>query len=217
MDSPITRSFITGVSPITMSDLISGYNIGKSVSLHPAFSRALGFTKDDVIAMVEYYRSKGMIFHPTEYLLEIMTQWYGNYRFNGDDNETLFNPDMVLYFLNNYTLKKELPEDLIDWNARIDYEKLKHLIILDRDSTKSTNRNFSMLKRIMEEGGTSTKIVEGFSLEELLELENLTSLLFYLGLLTVKGLDRDKLRLEIPNETARRLFFDYIKEVTGAE
>ncbi|MCX6580702.1 MAG: AAA family ATPase [Candidatus Aminicenantes bacterium] len=210
MDSPITRSFITGVSPITMDDVTSGYNIGKNVSLEPAFSRALGFTKDDVIAMIEYYKAKEMIFHPTEYLLEIMTEWYGNYLFSVDD-EKLFNPDMVLYFLDNYMLRKKLPEDLIDRNVRIDYKKLRHLIILDRDNKKSTNGNFSMLRQIIEEGGTSANLVKGFPLEELLDLENFISLLFYLGLLTIKGPDKDKLRLEIPNETIKRLYYDYIK------
>jgi len=211
MDSPITRSFITGVSPITMDDVTSGYNIGKNVSLEPVFCRALGFTRDNVIEMIEYYRANEMIFHPTEYLLEIMTEWYGNYLFSVDDNEKLFNPDMILYFLDNYMLRKKLPEDLIDRNVRIDYKKLKHLIILDRDNTKSTNGNFSMLKQIIEEGGTSAKLVKGFPLEELLDLENFISLLFYLGLLTIKGPDKNKLRLEIPNETIKRLYYDYIK------
>ncbi|HLP47658.1 MAG TPA: AAA family ATPase, partial [Candidatus Kapabacteria bacterium] len=68
----------------------------------------------------------GMISHSTEYLLEIMTEWYGNYLFSKKDNETLFNPDMVLYFLDNYMPYKELPENLIDNNVRIDYDKLKN-------------------------------------------------------------------------------------------
>ncbi|HLP60964.1 MAG TPA: AAA family ATPase [Candidatus Deferrimicrobium sp.] len=210
-DSPITRSFITGVSPITMDDVTSGYNIGKNVSLEPAFSRALGFTRDDVGEMIEYYRAKGMILHPTEYLLDIITQWYGNYRFSSKDDLTLFNPDMVLYFLDNYMPQKELPQDLIDKNVSIDYGKLKYLILIDQAQGKTTNGNFSMLKRIMEAGGTSANIVKGFPLEELLDMENFTSLLFYLGLLTIKGTDRNKLRLEIPNETIKRLYYDYIK------
>jgi hypothetical protein len=211
VDSPITRSFITGVSPITMDDVTSGYNIGKNVSLEPAFSRALGFTRADVVEMIEYYRAKEMILHPTPYLLEMMTEWYGNYRFSEDDNEPLFNPDMILYFLDNYMTRKKIPKDLIDLNVRIDYKKLKHLIIIDKDKTKTTNGNFSMLKQIMEEGGASANIIKGFPLEELLDLENFTSLLFYLGLLTIKGPDKDKVRLEIPNETVKRLYYDYIK------
>lgn len=212
MDSSITRSFITGVSPITMDDVTSGYNIGKNVSLHPAFSQALGFTKDNVIAMIEYYRAKGMIFHPTEHLLEIMTEWYGNYIFSEDDNEKLFNPDMVLYFLDNYMPYNELPKNLIDKNVRIDYDKLKYLILIDQAKRKTTNGNFERLKEIIEKGEISTEIKEGFPLEQLPARENFISLLFYFGLLTIKEAGAADLVLQIPNETTRRLFYDYIKE-----
>jgi hypothetical protein len=214
MEAPITRSFITGVSPITMDDVTSGYNIGKNVSTELYFNRMLGFTRDDVIEMIEYYRSKGLIKHPTDYLLPIMTQWYGNYRFSRNNDMTLFNPDMVLYFLDNYMSEKELPDDLIDRNVRIDYDKLRHLIIADRDKEKppTPNGNFGKLKEIIEEGSTSARIVKGFPLEKLVDSENFKSLLFYLGLLTIKGTEKDKLRLEIPNETVKRLYYDYIEE-----
>jgi hypothetical protein len=214
LDSPITRSFITGVSPITLDDVTSGYNIGKNVSLEPFLNRMLGFTQEDVITLIEYYRAMGCINHATPYLVEIMTQWYGNYLFSKEDNARLFNSDMVLYFLDNYLSGKKLPDDLIDRNVRIDYGKLRHLIILDTDKTKrpTPNGNFSKLKEIIEEGSTSSAIVKGFPLEELMEVENFKSLLFYLGLLTIKAPEKDKLRLEIPNETIKRLYYDYIKD-----
>jgi hypothetical protein len=212
--APITRSFITGVSPITMDDVTSGYNIGKNVSLEPYFNRMLGFTRDDVIDMIEYYRSKGLIKHPTNYLVPIMTQWYDNYRFSKKDEVRMFNSDMALYFLDHYMSGKELPDELIDRNVRIDYGKLRHLIIVDQDKTKppTPNGNFDKLKEIIEEGSTSSKIVKGFPLEKLKDPENFKSLLFYLGLLTIKGPEKDKLRLEIPNETVKRLYYDYIEE-----
>ncbi len=212
--APVTRSFITGVSPVTMDDVTSGYNIGKNITIEPDFSRLLGFTQDDVIEMIEYYRSNGLIQHPTDYLLAIMTQWYGNYRFSKKDDVKLFNADMVLYFLDNYLSHQELPDDLIDMNVRIDYRKLRHLIIVDRDKTKppTPNGNFDKLKKIIEEGSTSSKIVKGFPVEKLKEAENFKSLLFYLGLLAIKGPEKDKLRLQIPNETVKRLYYDYIEE-----
>lgn len=131
------------------------------------------------------------------------------------DDVKLFNSDMVLYFLENYITEKELPDDLIDRNVRVDYGKLRHLVIVDRYKRKLpiTNGNFSKLKEIIEQGGTSAKIIKGLPLEELKEPENFKSLLFYLGLLTVKSPERDKLWLEIPNETVKRLYYDYIEEV----
>ncbi|MCI0471855.1 MAG: ATP-binding protein, partial [Candidatus Aminicenantes bacterium] len=146
--------------------------------------------------------------------LAIMTQWYGNYRFSKKDDVTLFNSDMVLYFLDNYMQEKELPDDLIDANVRVDYGKLRHLITADRGRSKppAANGNFGKLKEIIEEGGTSSKIVKGFPLEKLKEPGNFKSLLFYLGLLTIKYPEKNKLRLEIPNETVKRLYYDYIEE-----
>ncbi|MDQ1354152.1 MAG: hypothetical protein QG657_4461 [Acidobacteriota bacterium] len=214
MKAPITRLFITGVSPVTLDDVTSGFNIGTNVSLEPDLNRMLGFTREDVIEMIDYYRANGIITRPTEYVLEIMTQWYGNYLFSEKDDVNLYNPDMVLYFINKCILGHDIPVDLIDQNVRIDYGKLRHLIILDRGETKTpiTNGNFSKLKEIIEEGGTSSIISQGFPLEEMMNANNFKSLLFYFGLLTIKGIEKDNVRLEIPNETVKRLFYDYIKQ-----
>jgi hypothetical protein len=211
-DAPIKRLFITGVSPVTMDDVTSGFNIGKQVSRDLNLSRMLGFTPDDVAEMVEYYRENGKITHNSALLMEIMTQWYGNYRFSEDDDVTLFNSDMVLYFLENYMKRQKPPEDLIDRNVRIDYGKLRYLIIIDQDQNKlpATNGNFSKLKQIIEEGGTTSKIVDGFSLREMKDPNNFRSLLFYFGLLTISNRERDRYRLKIPNETVKRLYYDYI-------
>jgi len=212
--APVTRSFITGVSPITMDDVTSGYNIGKNVSLEPYLNRMLGFTRDDVIDMIEYYRSKGLIKHPTAYLLGIITQWYGNYQFCKNDDVKLFNPDMVLYFLDNYITAKELPDDLIDGNVKIDYEKLKHLIIVDKigEIGKTCNGNFNRLKTLIEKEEISAKVEKGFPLEKLTDENNFISLLFYFGLLTIRKPELDELVLTIPNETIRRLYYNYIRE-----
>ncbi|MGE5340987.1 MAG: AAA family ATPase [Candidatus Omnitrophota bacterium] len=212
IEAPVTRLFITGVSPVTMDDVTSGFNIGKNVSLEPRFNRMFGFTQEDVVQMIEYYRGTGSISHSTKSLLEIMAEWYGNYLFSELDDVTLFNSDMALYFIDNYLSLKMIPKDLIDRNVRIDYGKLRHLIVLDRGKTKTTNGNFSKLKEIIEEGGTSAIISRGFPLEEMMDSNNFKSLLFYFGLLTIKGTEKGRLRLEIPNETVRRLYYDYIKD-----
>jgi len=212
--APITRSFITGVSPITMDDVTSGYNIGENTSLDALFNQMLGFTRTDVTEMINYYQSAGLIKHETGYLMEIIDQWYGNYLFSEHslNRERLYNSDMVLYFLKEYFKIQSIPGDLIDDNVRIDYGKLRHLIVVDRGKTTITNGNFSKLKEIIEQGETLSKITKGFPLERLMDPENFESLLFYLGLLTIKGPEKNKLRLEIPNETVKRLYYSYIEE-----
>jgi hypothetical protein len=212
--APISRSFITGVSPITMDDVTSGYNIGENTSLDALFNQMLGFTRTDVTEMIDYYQSAGLIKHETGYLMEIIAQWYGNYLFSEHslNRERLYNSDMVLYFLKEYFKIQSIPGDLIDNNVRIDYGKLRHLIVVDRGKTRITNGNFSKLKEIIEQGETLSKITKGFPLEKLMDPENFESLLFYLGLLTIKGPEKNKLRLEIPNETVKRLYYSYIEE-----
>ena len=212
--APITRLFITGVSPVTLDDVTSGFNIGKNVTLEPGLNRMLGFTFEDVVAIIGYYQTNGIITHPTDYIMEIMTEWYGNYLFSQKDNVNLYNPDMVLYFIDKCILGHDIPEELIDQNVRIDYGKLRHLIILDRDESKTTNGNFSKLKQIIEEEEIVSNLVTGFPVKRLTHTENFISLLFYFGLLTIKKktAQDEELVLQIPNETIRRLYYSYIKE-----
>jgi hypothetical protein len=214
-DAPVARSFITGVSPVTMDDVTSGYNIGENVSLAPAFNQALGFTREDVDEMLRYYGSVGLLKHDLSYLGKIITQWYGNYLFCEDENIRLFNSDMVLYFFKQYFKIQSLPENLIDRNVRIDYGKLKHLIIIDRGKTgkPSTNGNFDRLKEIVAKGEIPAKLVDAFPLEEVADTDNFISLLFYFGLLTIKEAQLTETVLAIPNEAIRRLYYDYIKGV----
>lgn len=227
-DSPFTRIFITGVSPVTMDDVTSGYNIGTNISLDLDFNRMLGFNRDDVIHMIDYYRSQGLVNDSTESLLEIITRWYGNYRFSAKGEGIVFNSDMVLYFLKNYIHKKRVPDDLVDENVKIDYGKLRHLILIDKgkgkdkggkgdskgDSKtfngKTFNGNFEKLKGIIEDGGVETGIIKGFSIDKVGSTVNFNSLLFYMGLLSIKREERDKYYLEIPNETVKRLYYNYV-------
>ncbi len=213
MDAPITRLFMTGVSPVTLDDVTSGCNIGQNISLDPAFNRMLGFTRDDVKEMLDYYKTSGPLKHDTQSILEIMDRWYGNYLFSeyAPTDQRVYNSDMVLYFLMEYLKIQMIPRDLIDRNVRIDYGKLRHLVILDEGRVKSVNGNFNRLKEILEKGEITSKLVKGFPLEELVHTDNFTSLLFYFGLLTIKKEGVDDLVLEIPNETVRRLYYDYIK------
>lgn len=215
--APVTRLFITGVSPVTMDDVTSGFNIGQNITLDNDLNRMLGFTAEDVVEMVEYYRGAGKISHPTEHLMQLMTQWYGNYIFSEDTGVSLFNSNMVLYFLNNYMKQQKPPRNLIDYNVRIDYGKLRHLILIDRgkNDIPGTNGNFSRLKQIIRDGSTVSDIVEGFSINELHRPSNFNSLLFYFGLLTIVSGEGSLYRLKIPNETVKRLYFDYISKAYG--
>jgi len=220
-DAPVKRLFITGVSPITMDDVTSGFNIGEQISLLPQFNQMLGFTRQDVEEMLDYYSTAGLVPPNHDHLLELIDFWYGNYLFSEDDHVTMANTDMVLYFMRNYLPGGKIPRDLIDRNVRIDYGKLRHLIVADKDKTQLpiTNGNFSKLKQILETGEILSDVVKGFPIEEVTDTTNFNSLLFYFGLLTINGTHLNKMRLVIPNESVKRLYYDYILEAnreTGA-
>lgn len=217
--APISRLFMTGVSPITLDDVTSGFNIAENISLDPGINEMLGFNREEISEMIEYYSQTGKMSHSSLELLEIMSHWYNHYRFSMDSNGEVFNPVQVMYFLKEYLKTSRLPRDLIDRNIRIDYHKLRHLIITDKKKVLKApqalkiNGNFSKLTEIIENGSSHSSIEKGFSIEELTNPENFVSLLFYFGLLTITGVDEEnKAILTIPNQTIKRLYYDYIKE-----
>jgi hypothetical protein len=211
--APISRLFMTGVSPITLDDVTSGFNIATNISLDSDINEMVGFTRSEVETLIEYYRQTGKIRHSTPELLELMSDWYNHYRFSRYAGIEVFNSVLVLYFLNEYLKNSQIPETLLDRNVCIDYSKLRHLIIIDQKGSPKTNGNFSKLKEIIETRSVQTTIQTGFSIDKLTESENFFSLLFYFGLLTITGVTPTyQTILSIPNETIKRLFFDYIKE-----
>jgi hypothetical protein len=215
-DAPISRLFMTGVSPITLDDVTSGFNIATNISLHSDINEIMGFTRPEVETMIEYYRQTGKICHSTPELLEVMNRWYNHYRFSLHASTEVFNTVHVLYFLKEYMIDSQFPGSLIDHNARIDYNKLRHLILTDKKGTPhtpQTNGNFSKLRQIMENDFIHSSIVDSFPVQKLVSPENFISLLYYFGLLTIAGVDEEhKAILKIPNEAVKRLYYDYIKE-----
>ena len=204
-DSGISRMFITGVSPVTMDDVTSGFNIGQNISLNPAFNALLGFTEQDVINILEYYGDNDREPPEPENLLSLMKEWYDHYRFAEEADETLFNTDMVLYFVKHLSASGKYPRNMIDQNVKIDYGKLRHLIVSDQ----RLNGNFSYLADIIKSEGTdAAQVVDSFPVEYLIEPEIFVSLLFYFGLLTYT--ETGKLR--IPNRTVKHLMYSYLRD-----
>lgn len=208
-NASLKKIFITGVSPVTLDDVTSGFNIAKNITSDTLFNSILGFTESEVITLLEYYKSEGIIDEPIESLLHVMREWYNNYCFAKDCiDEKMYNSDMVLYFMVNYLANKKIPDVLIDNNIRIDYSKLRHLIILD----KKVNGNFSTIKKIAEEGEISTNVVTSFPAEKLAARENFVSLLYYFGILTIDRVEDDQIVLAVPNLAIRTVMFSYLVE-----
>ena len=207
----VERLFITGVSPITMDDVTSGFNIGTNISMLPQFNDIIGFSEDEVREMITYYKDENAL--PADVtvdeLVELMKPWYDNYCFSEDSlEERMFNSDMTLYFLNNYLQLGKVPKMMVDNNIRTDYSKLRHLIQID----KTFGVNASVIQQIVAEGSITVQIATSFPAEKMTDTENFKSLLFYFGMLSIQGVYRGTPVLGIPNLTVREQLYTYLVE-----
>ena len=136
----LERLFITGVSPVTMDDVTSGFNIGTNISFDATYNQMVGFTEEEVCDLVAMYRNKGVFDQEPEAAMAVMREWYNGYRFAEDAEEDMYNTDMVLYYLKHSIPNKRGPGNLIDSNVRVDYIKLRHLVVVNRDATLAAQR-----------------------------------------------------------------------------
>ena len=204
----LQRMFITGVSPVTMDDVTSGFNIGANISLNPAFNELLGFTEDEVRNTLRMYSEAGALNQKVDAALDTMREWYNGYRFAKGAANDVYNSDMVLYYLKALVLYGSPPEELIDVNVRIDYGKLRHLLVTGR----RLNGNFDLLRNLIGEGKADAHLVSSFPLERLGQRENFLSLLHYFGLLSIQAATEDTPNLGIPNQTVRQLMYGYLRD-----
>ncbi|MCI7579039.1 MAG: ATP-binding protein [Prevotella sp.] len=205
------RIFLTGVSPVTLDDLTSGFNIGWNVSMAPELDKMLGFSTEDVRQMFTYYKEAGQLPADSdiEAMITEMKPWYDNYCFAEECLESdirVFNCDMVLYYLRNYISYKHSPEIMLDPNTKTDYKKLNMLIQLD----KLDGNRHGVMMEIIEKGEIAATLVPSFSANEMTDPETFPSLLFYYGMLTIKGTKGSRLILGIPNNNVRKQYYNYI-------
>ena len=202
-DAPIKRMFITGVTPMTMYDVTSGFNIGENISINPLFHNMVGVTEAELYTMLEYYKIE-----LDSNALLLLKDWYNHYIFAKDINESIYNTDMIFYFLKYFIQFKKAPDELIDINVRSDYSKLRDIIY----TNKKLNGNFQTLNTLIAgESIALDNLVQDFSALNISKEENFKSLLFYLGLVSIDKANID-IELKIPNETIKRIDIDFLKD-----
>lgn len=207
------RIFMMGVSPVTLDDVTSGFNIGWNISIKPEFDEMLGFSTTDVVEMFTYYKEHGSIPADSDIdaIVNDMKPWYDNYCFAKQalkKKTRMFNCDMVLYYLRNYMDAGCPPEEMIDPNTRTDYGKMKKLLQFD----KLDGERKGIIRKIAEEEQIVTQLYESFSAYQIPKAEIFPSLLFYYGMLTIKGTRGSKLILGIPNNNVRKQYYGYLEE-----
>ena len=207
--STIKRCFVTGVSPVTMDDLTSGFNIGTNYSLSPEFNEMTGFNEEEVRAMLDYYATTCQFHHSTDELIEAMKPWYDNYCFAEQSygSTTMYNSNMVLYFVDNYIRNGGyMPRNMVEENIRVDYNKLRMLIRKDKEFAHDA----STIQTLVQQGYVTGELKTGFPAETVAEPDNFTSLLFYFGMLTISGTLEGETKLTIPNQVVREQLYSYL-------
>ena len=205
------RIIMLGVSPITLDDLTSGYNIALNITMDPRFNQMLGFSEDDVRQMIRYYKEVGAIRPEVteDSIIADMKPWYDNYCFAKacfGKEPSMFNCDMVCYYLSNLVGLGQRPDEIIDPNTMTDYGKLKRLIEIDQLEGDRLN----VIHDIAEHGFIYGQIVSHFPAERMMEFGNFVSLLYYYGMLTIGGVEGELLKLTIPNNNVRLQYYHYL-------
>ena len=205
----LARVFVTGVSPVTMDDLTSGFNIGTNYSLAPEFNEMTGFTEDEVRDMLGYYSSVLPFNHSVDELIKVMKPWYDNYCFAEEEygKTTMYNSVMVLNFLDKYIRNNyDIPKNMVESNVRIDYDKVRMLIRHDKEFTHDA----SIIQQLVTQGFVTGKLVENFPAERINDPDNFLSLLFYFGMVTIDGTYDGSTKFIIPNEVVRDQMYTYL-------
>lgn len=207
----IKRLFVTGVSPVTMDDLTSGFNIGTNYTTQRQFNAMVGFTEQEVRQMLDYYRQHYTFRHSTDELIEAMRPWYDNYCFAEEclGDPPMFNSDMVLYFVYFYTKDDgRFPKQMLDTNIRTDYSKLRMLIRKD----SGFEHDASIIQYIVETGGITAELKDHFPSESITDPDNFVSLLYFFGMLTIAGSSIKGIHFRIPNQTVREQIYGYLTQ-----
>lgn len=199
----ISRVFMTGVSPIMLDDLTSGFNITTNLTMEKSLNEMMGFTEEETRNLLRKLNVCGDF--KEDDLMKDMQKYYNGYLFNKDAGNKLYNTDMVLYFLKDIYLNNKYPENMVDDNVKMDYRKIQELALKFNDE--------ETFDKIMTNEEISTKLVSRFSVRDMYtKKENFISILYYLGMLTIKGSDRANYILTIPNYVVKTIYWSYFEE-----
>ena len=210
-ESVVDRIFITGVAPITLDSMTSGFNIIKDLTRDRTFNEMMGFTKEELINLMEAQEIKK---EEQEKLLPIMKENYDGYKFSLESKEEskLYNSNMCLYFLNEYVKYEEIPENLVDVNIASDYNKIGNMLRLCKGE-----KRLEMIDKTITGEGMITEITEKFNPEIEFGETQMLSMLYYLGYLTIGEVIGTYPKLIIPNKVMKEIYGEYFLKILSEE
>ena len=210
-ETVVDRIFITGVAPITLDSMTSGFNIVKDLTQDRTFNETMGFTEEELIRIME---NQEISKEEQQKLLPIMKENYDGYRFSlyGEFNNNLYNSNMCLYFLNEYAKYKELPQKLVDTNIASDYNKIGNMLRLCKGE-----KRLEIINKTISGEGLISEITEKFNPEIGFGETEMVSMLYYLGYLTIEDVIGDYPKLVIPNKVMKEIYGEYFLKILNEE
>jgi hypothetical protein len=196
----LRRIFITGISPVMLNDLTSGFNIASNLTLENQYNEMMGFTRDEV----DVLRMETGV-NPA-FINVDMEMYYDGYLFHSEGENRIYNPAMILYFFERIVREKKAPKEIIDDNLKTDYGRLQRLV--------QNEQNREKLLEIVKNNGIASEIISQFSIDRMYSDEYFVSLLFYMGLLTIDKFEQGSMYLKIPNYSIQTLYWGYIERIT---
>ena len=208
-ESVVDRIFITGVAPITLDSLTSGFNIGSDITKDEEFNEMMGFTKEEVVKLME---SQQIGEKEQEELLPIMKENYDGYKFSLNADKRMYNSNMCLYFLKDYVRLGKIPEELVDVNIASDYSKIGKMLSLCKGEDR-----ISIIEKTIAGEGILTEIIQKFNPAMEFTERELVSMLYYLGYLTIDDEVAGYARLSIPNKVMKEIYSEYFLKILDEE
>ena len=210
----IDRVFLTGVSPVVLSDMTSGYNVAEDLSLRPRLHDLCGFTETELrTALAAVVAAHGLDTAQVDTALNLMRDFYNGYRFTSQREERVYNPTLALYFLKRLAEDGVFPERLLDDNLAMDRNRIQYVARLPHGE-RLVNQALNEREPL-----AVAQLVNRFGVQDMLtaprDPDFLATLLYYFGVLTLAGRDAlGKLQLAIPNQVIRKLYVERLQEQT---
>ncbi len=218
------RIYMTGVSPVTMDDLTSGFNIATNISQKPQFNSMLGFSEAECVSIYTDFKGvrKYTVGEPADWVRSFKP-WYDGYCFSKEKvgSESVFNSDMVLYHLSSLVDSGNAPENMVDRNIKTDYDKLQMIADIQHRIDRARNPDLAdasgedvlpIIEQLAATKQMSFNLVESFPAEQIADARNFRSLFHYYGILSMAGRERGRTVFRIPNACVEKQLFDYLRE-----
>jgi hypothetical protein len=206
MEGVVDKLFVTGVTPITLDSMTSGFNIATDLTMHASCNEMMGFTFEEVkelvaIACKDQNCDKELIYKD-------LRDWYNGYLFSGEASTRVYNSDMVLYFLKQLSENNKYPKIMLDSNIASDYKKIKYFFVI-----KNPEQNYEVLDELLTNGEINSDITEKFSFERKFTYKDFASMLFYMGFVSIKDMMGRFYNLQMPNYVIKDLYYDFFAEI----